>query len=86
LKFVKSVICRHCHEPFAPIPTKPGYVDECAPCLHERTRPAKLVTTETDKKLAQLRVELTKKKLFSEDVVEAVVAAVRDLWTGPATQ
>jgi hypothetical protein len=31
--------CRYCGEDFIPQPGKPGYVDECPHCLHERTRP-----------------------------------------------
>ena len=31
--------CRYCGEDFVPQPAKPGYVDECPDCLHERTRP-----------------------------------------------
>ena len=31
--------CRYCEEIFLPQPGKPGYVDECPACLHERTRP-----------------------------------------------
>jgi len=29
--------CRHCGEPFIPMPGKPGYVDECPECLHAKT-------------------------------------------------
>jgi hypothetical protein len=32
--------CRYCGESFVPRPKKPGFVDECPGCLHERTRPA----------------------------------------------
>ncbi|MGB6943316.1 MAG: hypothetical protein WBE37_13020 [Bryobacteraceae bacterium] len=32
--------CRYCGENFIPPPQKPGYVDECPECMHERTRPA----------------------------------------------
>ncbi len=31
--------CRYCGEPFISQLGKPGYVDECPQCLHERTRP-----------------------------------------------
>jgi hypothetical protein len=34
-----SYSCRYCGENFIPQPGKPGYVDECPDCLHERTRP-----------------------------------------------
>ncbi len=35
----QSLICRYCGESFISQPGKPGYVDECRECLHERTRP-----------------------------------------------
>jgi hypothetical protein len=75
---VKTIIWSHCHEPFVSDPKKPGYVDECAPCLHERTRPPRAMETEMDKKLTRLRVDLTKKQLFSEELIDAVVLAVSD--------
>ena len=34
----KEVVCRHCGKSFVPVPNKPGYVDECLECLHEKTR------------------------------------------------
>jgi hypothetical protein len=36
---ITSQICRYCSEGFIAQPGKPGYVDECPACLHERTRP-----------------------------------------------
>lgn len=29
--------CRYCNQLFAPAPGKPGYIDECPECLHEKT-------------------------------------------------
>jgi hypothetical protein len=34
---VKAVTCRYCAEEFVPLPGKPGYIDECSDCLHEKT-------------------------------------------------
>lgn len=36
----KLVKCRYCDEDFVPLPGKPGLVDECPDCLHEKTRAA----------------------------------------------
>jgi hypothetical protein len=36
---MKSVICRYCAERFTPLPGKPGYIDECPECLHQKTAP-----------------------------------------------
>jgi hypothetical protein len=36
---MKTVICRYCAEMFTPLAGKPGYIDECPACLHERTAP-----------------------------------------------
>jgi hypothetical protein len=36
---VKSVQCRYCRDSFTPAPGKPGYIDECPACLHEKTAP-----------------------------------------------
>jgi hypothetical protein len=36
----RSHQCRYCREHFVPQPGKPGYIDECPDCLHERTRPS----------------------------------------------
>jgi hypothetical protein len=35
----RSYRCRYCGESFVPKPGKPGFVDECPDCLHEKTRP-----------------------------------------------
>jgi len=35
----QSHTCRYCGEPFIFLLGKPGYVDECPDCIHERTRP-----------------------------------------------
>jgi hypothetical protein len=35
----KEVVCRHCLKSFVPVPGKPGYVNECLVCLHEKTQP-----------------------------------------------
>src|SRR6185437_8471330 len=84
-KLVKTVTCRHCGEPFIPSPKKPGYLDECAPCLHERTRPPRTVTTDLEKVTLRLRAELEKKGIFSDQLIEDVVIAVREsYWKRPA--
>jgi hypothetical protein len=36
---MKSVTCRYCAEKFTPLPGKPGYINECPECLHEKTAP-----------------------------------------------
>jgi hypothetical protein len=36
---MKPVICKYCAETFTPLPDKPGYVNECPECLHEKTAP-----------------------------------------------
>jgi len=36
---MKSATCRYCAETFTPLPGKPGYIDECPECLHEKTAP-----------------------------------------------
>ena len=36
---MKSLICRYCAVTFTPLPGKPGYIDECPECLHEKTVP-----------------------------------------------
>jgi len=76
---VKTVICRHCGEPFNPAPGKPGYVDECAPCLHERTRPREIIPTEFERKSALLRAAL-KKKGFPDDFIDVVIVATRQIY------
>jgi hypothetical protein len=35
----RSQTCRYCGEDFISQPRKPGYVNECPACLHERTHP-----------------------------------------------
>lgn len=35
----RSQTCRYCETSFIPQPKKPGRIDECPVCLHERTRP-----------------------------------------------
>jgi hypothetical protein len=35
----RSYPCRYCGADFTPELGKPGYIDECPDCLHERTRP-----------------------------------------------
>jgi hypothetical protein len=36
---MKPVICKYCAETFTPLPGKPGYINECPECLHEKTAP-----------------------------------------------
>lgn len=36
---MKSVICKYCAKTFTLLPGKPGYIDECPDCLHEKTAP-----------------------------------------------
>jgi len=36
---MKPAICRYCAETFTPLPGKPGYIDECPECLHQKTAP-----------------------------------------------
>jgi hypothetical protein len=35
----KSYTCRYCDTAFVPRSGKPGYIDECPECLHEKTHP-----------------------------------------------
>jgi hypothetical protein len=35
----RSYTCRYCGVSFIPQAGKPGYIDECPDCIHERTRP-----------------------------------------------
>jgi hypothetical protein len=35
-----AVVCRYCGERFVPKLNKPGFVDECPECLHEKTAAA----------------------------------------------
>jgi len=36
----RTYSCRYCGAEFVPQAGKPGYIDECPDCLHEKTRPA----------------------------------------------
>ena len=35
----KKIVCRYCGEQFAEKVGKPGFIDECPTCLHEKTTP-----------------------------------------------
>jgi len=34
-----TVTCRYCGDQFTPKPGKPGFIDECPECLHDKTTP-----------------------------------------------
>jgi hypothetical protein len=38
-RMARAHVCRYCHESFVPKAGKPGYIDECPLCLHEKTHP-----------------------------------------------
>jgi hypothetical protein len=60
------VICRHCEEPFALKPGKPGYRDECSTCLIERT----LLAAKPDK--SGLEEHFAASGLTSEQIAKSV--------------
>jgi hypothetical protein len=55
----KKAICRYCGRDIDPRPGKPGRIDECEPCLHDRTTPKRsdpvprAIDRETKKQIAK---------------------------------
>jgi hypothetical protein len=81
-----SYTCRYCGESFVPPPEKPGYVDECLDCLHERTRPkipSDFVSRfaarfpERQKAFAALRKQLLSLGIDESKVFEAMADALK---------
>ena len=52
-----SKVCRYCEESFIPKPGKPGFIDECPACLHNKTAPmvhqVRAVTAEALERIKQ---------------------------------
>jgi len=73
---MKSAVCRYCAERFTPIPGKPGYIDECPECLHEKTAPLrpKPLSTGSAKQRKQLPDLAKALEKSAKNVVKAMMA------------
>jgi hypothetical protein len=73
---MNNVICRHCGEAFTPMPGKPGYLDECPECLHEKTAQhvpkEDPVMVEFDRAVKGLRRRLAKSGVKAEAIDTAI--------------
>jgi hypothetical protein len=82
----RSHNCRYCGEPFISQLGKPGYVDECPECLHERTRPkvpldfaARFLARfpERKKSFGELRKQLSGLGIDETKVFEAIADGLK---------
>jgi hypothetical protein len=82
---MKVVACRYCGESFTPRAGKPGFVDECPECLHEKTMPkiprqpkvtlppeSQQQIKELNRSLKAFRKTLTKQG-YSQDKIDRVI-------------
>ena len=81
----KTVVCRYCGDSFALKPGKPGFVDECTECLHEKTTPKQkrepkiALTPESEQRMKELRRSLKalRKQLtkmgYTQDRIDRVI-------------
>jgi hypothetical protein len=77
-------ICRHCFKRFNPTPGKPGYIDECPKCLHEKTTPEG--TASERRFVAQVRKvekeleKIMRKAKVDENVIRNTLSEIEPLF------
>ena len=90
----RDVTCRHCGELFAPVPGKPGYINECPECLFTKSaslNPKALSRLKDDaevkleKELRKLRRTLIGKGSASkvkaaDELIATVRQAIKKAW------